>query len=221
MSSLVFMRVLENTAVRYDTGMAILSLGKLKKIRQDICKSIKPGKNVLDIGCGTGVLTLMLAEKNVNVIGVDASTKMLEVAQAKIQSKRIADQVKLHHMSALELDDAFVDKSFDYIVSTLMFSELSGGEQQFVLKQCRRMLKPSGTLIIGDEVIPEGLINKMISMLIRIPLVIATYIISQSTTRRIKALPSLIMMQQFKIIESRQYLLGGFNVVFAQISETL
>lgn len=41
---------------------------------------VKPGEDVLDLGCGDGALTLKIAETGANVIGVDASAQMLEAA---------------------------------------------------------------------------------------------------------------------------------------------
>lgn len=163
MSSLVFMRVLENAALRYDIGMSILSLGRLSKMRQEIGRDIKPSSSVLDIGCGTGSLSILLAEQGHSVVGVDLSEKMLSVANSKRLHCASKDSLEFKNVSALELDEEFRNASFDCIVSTLMFSELSEEEQKFVLRQCRRMLKPGGQLIVGDEIVPTGLSAKAIS----------------------------------------------------------
>jgi len=219
MSSLVFMRVLENAAVRYDIGMAILSLGRLNKIRREICRDVKPGSSVLDIGCGTGTLSIMLSEHGHQVIGVDLSTKMLSVANSKRPDSTHENNLEFKNVSALELDEEFEDASFDCIVSTLMFSELSDEEQRFVLRQCNRMLKPNGRLILGDEIIPTSLIPQIFSLIIRIPLLVATYIISQNSTKRIRSLAPLITRHGFIILNSKNYLFGGLGVIVSEKSD--
>ena len=79
MASYVFMKVLESSAQRYDVGINILSLGQSNKVKRDIVKSyITVGDRVLDIGCGTGTLLILCAEKGAAVTGFDISPKMLD-----------------------------------------------------------------------------------------------------------------------------------------------
>jgi len=60
MFSYIFMKILESRPERYDTGINILSGGHAKKIRKQIIQTyVKPGMEILDIGCGTGSFLIL------------------------------------------------------------------------------------------------------------------------------------------------------------------
>ena len=63
MSTYILMKILESIPSRYDRGIYILTLGKLDKIYNRLTSYIKKGQKVLDLGCGTGALTLRAAQK--------------------------------------------------------------------------------------------------------------------------------------------------------------
>ena len=78
MFSYIFMKILEKRPERYDTGINILSGGHAKKIRKQIVQNyVKPGMEILDIGCGTGSLIIDAAKAGARTTGVDISTGML------------------------------------------------------------------------------------------------------------------------------------------------
>ncbi len=76
---------------------------------------------VLEIGCGTGTLAISCAEKSASVVGFDISSQMLAVARRKVQARNVVDKVQLREMGAIEMDKAFINETFDKIVSTLVF----------------------------------------------------------------------------------------------------
>lgn len=70
----------------YDPVVALLSLGRANKMRQSVIElaQIQSGERVLDVGCGTGHLTKLVAERvgaNGTVIGVDPAAEMIASAQ--------------------------------------------------------------------------------------------------------------------------------------------
>jgi SAM-dependent methyltransferase len=68
-------------------------------------------------------------------------------------------------MDAALIGDRFPAKSFDLIVSTLVFSELPPDEQRFVLAACHKLLTPNGRILIADEVIPAKSIDLALKVL--------------------------------------------------------
>ena len=67
--SYVLMKILESAPYRYDKGIRILTLGKIDKAYDRLTERIKKNDKVLDIGCGTGMLTIRAAMKGATVTG--------------------------------------------------------------------------------------------------------------------------------------------------------
>ena len=99
--------------------------------------------SLLDIGCGTGSLSLALANQFKKVVGIDLDKAMLEIAKkAGIKSSN----VEFLPLDMLELDSHFREDSFDGIVcygNTLV--HLASLEQiSRFFKTCKSLLKPAG-----------------------------------------------------------------------------
>ena len=82
-------------------------------------------------------------------------------------------------MSVMEID-GLPAGSFDFVVCTLVLSELSDDEITFVLEQARRLLAPAGRLLIGDETTPSGLLRRTLFAILRFPLQLVTYLVTQA-----------------------------------------
>ena len=183
----VFMKWLETRPDKYERGIHILTLGRLSHIQEHIASQmVHQGDRALDIGCGTGRLALLMAQRGARVTGVDSSPLMLEEARRKVTAAGLKEQVTLVEMDASALTERFAPHSFDRIVSTLLFSELSGTEQRFVLDECRTLLADGGQLIIVDEVAPEGLLPRLLYGLVRLPLILAVWLLTRATTHPLK-----------------------------------
>ncbi len=97
------------------------------------------GGKALDLGCGTGNYTAELYRRGFDVVGLDASEKMLEIARKKLP------QVSFVHGDAYQLP--FPDESFDVVLSVTMFEFIH--EPEKVVSEIHRVLKPGGEVIIG------------------------------------------------------------------------
>ena len=185
------MKILESAPSRYDQGVRILTLGKLDKIYKHLTFCIKKGQKVLDLGCGTGALTLRAAQKGAKVKGIDINPQMLEIAQKRAIKKNLVQNIELCEMGVAELGSG-ESKSYDVVMSGLCFSELSEDELIYTLKEIKRILKPGGFLLIADEVRPKNISKKILNEIIRFPLKIITYLITQTTIHTIDNLPKKI-----------------------------
>lgn len=213
----VFMKVLESSPQRYDTGISIISLGQINRIKKKIVeKYIMPGDNVLDIGCGTGTLAINMANKGAKVTGIDLSSAMLSLAKQRSNHLPPGSKIEFIEASAIEIDRLFPGECFDCVTSTLVFSELSSEEQEFVLKECYRILKKGGRIILADETSSANCFKRFIYALIRLPLVIITYIIAQSSTRPVKKLAEKVVNTGFEICQITNSCFDAFQVVCAQ-----
>ena len=216
MASYVFMKILESAPTRYDRGIEILSLGENKRVQRDIADNyINKGDRVLEIGCGTGSLAISCAEKGASVVGIDLSSRMLAMASRKVREQNFSEAVQLQELSATEIGKVFSDESFDKITGTLVFSELYPDERRYVLKQAYGTLKPGGLIIIADEVVPSSLLKRIMYRLIRIPLAIITYILTQTTTRALKDFDKALTETGFRIVHHKKSNLDSYTLYVA------
>lgn len=191
MSTYILMKILETAPGRYDKGIRILTLGRLGKAYDRLTSHIRKGQKILDLGCGTGALTIRAAQKAAKVKGIDINSQMLEIAQNRAAEANLAQNVELCEMGVAELGGE-ESESYDIVMSGLCFSELTEDELLYTLREAKRILKPEGLLLIADEVRPKSISKMILNWLIRIPLVTITYLITQTTTKAVKNLPEKV-----------------------------
>jgi SAM-dependent methyltransferase len=103
--------------------------------------NVAPTGRVLDVACGTGVLTKALAEAGARVIGIDASEGYLEGARLHRSHPNIAyEHGDIHHMR-------FDDGAFDAAVSTLALDVVPEIDQ--VVAEMKRVTRPGGVVASG------------------------------------------------------------------------
>jgi len=109
---------------------------------------IAPGQRVLDLGCGTGTLTLLTKQTYpaVTVVGLDGDPAVLRIAQAKVAAAGLA--VTLDQGLAVALP--YPDRSFDRVLSSLVFHHLTRAQKRRALGEVFRVLRPGGELHIAD-----------------------------------------------------------------------
>jgi SAM-dependent methyltransferase len=100
--------------------------------------ALKPGSTVLDVGCGTGTMTLALAKRGAKTVGVDASEPYLDGAR----------RLRSHPDIEYELGDAcdlrYASASFDACVSTLVIDVIP--KPDLVATEMRRVTRPGGVV---------------------------------------------------------------------------
>lgn len=107
-----------------------------------------PTQNVLDYGCGTGTLLLMIKRKfpEINLTGIDVSQEMVGLAKHKIKKENIEVPVFKYDGKTLP----FPDNSFKKIVSSFVFHHLSTRGKRDALKELYRVLKTDSQFCITD-----------------------------------------------------------------------
>lgn len=214
MSTLVYMKMLEQTPAKYDRGIYLLTLGRIDHLKHRIASIwLEPGHAVLEIGCGTGSLAALMAERGADVVGIDLSEAMLAVA------RKSAPNAELHHMTATEID-RLEGRKFDRVIAVLSFSELSEEELDYVLGAAPALLNSRGRLIVADEVRSTMWWQRILSCLVRWPLAALTFLLTQNTTRALKEFDKRLEDTGYRILHQERYLLGTLGLFVAQPART-
>lgn len=80
------------------TTIDLLTLGQLDHAYDRLTSRVVEGDRVLDLGCGTGTLTLKCALRNARVKGIDTNPQMLEIAHKRVNEAGLADRVELREV---------------------------------------------------------------------------------------------------------------------------
>lgn len=135
----------------YDAFTSILTLGHISMLRSMTIEhaQIKSGEKVLDVGCGTGGVTIP-AKQKVGITGIaagiDPAPEMIAVARKKADRAKLEIDFRVGVIESLPYPDA----SFDVVTSSLMMRHLPYEVQVKGLAEIRRILKPGGRIFIAD-----------------------------------------------------------------------
>lgn len=127
---------------RKNEYMSIQHLNWTKELSSKL--DISKGKRILDVGCGSGFLSAILANMGFEVYAVDMSERM--IAEAKEFANSNGLEINFAVMDAERLE--FADESFDYVISRNVTWNLPDPEKAY--KEWLRVLKTGGCLVNYD-----------------------------------------------------------------------
>jgi demethylmenaquinone methyltransferase / 2-methoxy-6-polyprenyl-1,4-benzoquinol methylase len=153
-------KMFSDIAPRYDLLNKLLSCGQDRYWRKRAVTRLSPqsGERFLDIATGTADVALEIIQSTpkgaVQVVGMDFSEKMLELAQQKIESQGKASSIQLENGSAESLP--FDDNSFEG--TTTAFGVRNFSDVDRSLREMYRVLKPGGRCVILEFSLPKNFI---------------------------------------------------------------
>ena len=111
--------------------------------------SIAAGHDVLDVGCGTGTLAILVKTRvpGARVVGLDGDPKVLAIARDKIA--RAGVEIEVREGLANEAP-TFAPASFDRILTSLVLHHLTTEQRRSALAAMHRWLRPGGELHVLD-----------------------------------------------------------------------
>jgi len=137
------------------------------RFKQQLVKqaNIQPGQRVLDLGCGTGTLTILIKQTypDVEVIGLDGDLTVLALARTKAEKAGVS--LALHTGMAFQLP--YPDHTFDRVLTSLVLHHLTTENKQRALHEVARVLQPGGALYVLDFGEPHNSLAYLISLVLR------------------------------------------------------
>jgi SAM-dependent methyltransferase len=127
-------------------------------LRNSVAEYVDPSHRVIDVACGTGALSLAMAEKAMHVTGIDLSEDMIITAQRTARRRGFTNvSFKLHDASDLS---GYRDGEFDLAVTSMAIHQF---EAQLAIKILAEMRRISQRVIIADynHNMPEGLSKRI------------------------------------------------------------
>lgn len=110
-----------------------------------ILDRIDASAKVLDLGCGTGRITIPIAQKAHEVTGLDISSEMISKLRERVEKLNLKIELHLADMEQLP----FENDSFDVITCVLSLMHLPVESRQSVFIEAGRVLKPGGKMIVA------------------------------------------------------------------------
>ncbi|TYO98938.1 demethylmenaquinone methyltransferase/2-methoxy-6-polyprenyl-1,4-benzoquinol methylase [Geothermobacter ehrlichii] len=155
-------RDLNHVAWLYDPIIEGFSFGRERRFREKTLEhmAFAPGDRILDVGCGTGSLTLLIAERLQppgEVIGIDAAPRMIDIACRKAARRKVPARFFAGVAEKLE----FADASFDLVVNSMFTHHIDTELKQRAFAEMHRVLRPGGRLVTADVDRPTTLTGRL------------------------------------------------------------
>lgn len=199
-----------DTSSTYDKISNYATFGKDKYWKEKIIEKIRNANSILDLACGTGILTRKIALNfpNSTIIGVDITKSYLDVAKKNSSSY---SNISFIHQDAEKLD---MEQRFDCICSSYIPKYCNA---ETLIDKCIQHLNPYGKIILHDFVYPKNFpINYLWNLYF--PLLQLTGYFIPSWKEAFKKLPYIIKTTNWVDDFTYHFEKNGFEVKFESLT---
>jgi ubiquinone/menaquinone biosynthesis C-methylase UbiE len=177
-----------------------------EKFKKELVRQaqLQAGQKVLDLGCGTATLTILvkLAHPSAEVVGLDGDSRVLAVGRAK--AARAGAALILDQGLSFQLP--YPDQSFDRVLSSLLFHHLTMENKRRTLGEAYRVLRQGGELHLADFGRPRTTWARWVS-----PLMARLEEVSDNHKG---LLPSMMQQAGFKLVDEGHH----FSTLFGTLT---
>jgi len=158
---------MEKMVPSYDSYMRKMTFGQERILRETTVNlaKVKPGDCVLEVGSGTGTLTLEAkrqAGPSGKVFGIDIIPGMIELSQRKAAQ---ANEDITFQSGSID-DIPFSENQFDVVMCSFMIFHMSENTRRKGIAEIHRVLRPQGRLLVLDLALPSRPVQKAIAKML-------------------------------------------------------
>ena len=144
------------TGKSYDTVVNIFTLGLDVYWKRAVYKRVPPSKRILDLACGTGIVTLGLARRHpsAEIVGIDITDDYLAIYKERIQKNKINAQFILGNAEDVKLEGLF-----DAVVSSYIPKYV---DPDILLGNISPHIRPGGMIVLHDFTLPPHFLARSV-----------------------------------------------------------
>lgn len=137
----------------YDRMGAVLSFGQDPRWRRFLVSRVNavPGSTVLDVATGTGLVARALAERSLNVVGLDQSPAMMQRGIEAVRGSELEERVRFVAGQAQALP--FADEACDALTFTYLLRYVD--DPAATMRELARVVRPGGVIASLEFHVPE------------------------------------------------------------------
>ena len=148
----------------YDDHAKLYMMPVYRNFARKIARMVTKGSTILDIGTGSGLLSIEIAKifsHDFHITAIDISEDMLQIAQKNIQKAGLSHKIELKTCSASAL--SFSNQSFDFVVSNASLHHWINPLAAF--SEIKRVTKSGGFCLVRDNMRLSPFFNPLISLI--------------------------------------------------------
>lgn len=155
---------MEKMVPTYDSYMRNVTFGRERVLREATVNlaGVKPGDCILEVGCGTGTLTLTAKKKagvSGRVYGIDLIPGMIEASKQKAAQTNEEITFQVAGIDSIP----FSDSKFDVVMCSFMIFHMSEEVRKKGISEIQRVLKPQGRLLVVDLALPAQPLQRAVA----------------------------------------------------------